>query len=162
MRQDASGNSKRPVHRIAWLDADFFELMYYATNDKGKLPDYIWEASYEARLEMLAGLMDTDGSVILIKNFVNPTYMLSYGGVKPFVQYVPALFDRCNIRVGKVSTDRGRKAHYQPYTRFSPSIGSAVKHGFYFRCSRKMERIREYVRLHTDLKVYDPPNIGLA
>lgn len=152
------------MYSCRWFGKDFADLLYILTNDKQKLPEYIWKVSQEYQLEMLAGLMDTDGSIMRQKNAGTRTgyaYYMNFGGTRGFVREVPALFNAVGIKVGKITVDAGRKVGYLPFTRFYIPLQSAVEHGFYFRCNRKMQRLQDYVHKFTDLKVYNAPDDGM-
>jgi len=129
------------MHEVWWFNTELMWFMRNATADKSILPEYIWTAPRECKLAMLAGLMDTDGSIPTSHS----SYMLDFWGTEKFAEQVPELFRCVGIKVGKISWDcRADKTKIG--MRFHPVIKDAVEQGFYFRCRRKQYRLKQYMR----------------
>ena len=140
-------------YRVNFSGKDFCLWVRNLTGFKEQLPSYIWTASIEARLAMLAGLLDTDGS---ISDEGEGRYRLRFTGTLEFVEQVPELFARVGIDPGKLSTEYNRDNGWLDRYYFYPSIKDAAKIGFYFRCRRKQYRFKEYMR-SVGIRPYNGP-----
>lgn len=147
------GEASRPIKRH-WKAAAW-ELTYYSkvmcqgwrelTDNKTVVPYYyaLEEASKEARLDVIAGLLDSDGSIK--QRFVkeNWNYELAfYNGEFKIVDAFTGLLKLCGIRVTRVrqyTTQSGRPGY---------DVGIVLKDfvegGGYFHCQRKQERLENY------------------
>jgi len=127
-------------YRIVWTNYDFYDFCNLQTNGKRELPEYIWTASKEAKLAMLSGIMDTDGSI-------NNDYRLKLSGKDQFVAQSFELFHDVGINTGKLlrqeSTLNGK--YYDSLFYFYASTLAAIEAGFYFRCRRKQYRLEEFM-----------------
>lgn len=127
-----------------WNSEDMVTLVRYMTNDKEKIPDYIWRATNEARMSMLVGLMDTDGSISVQtrnRETAQLYYRLVFSGKKGFVRQFP---DLC--RVLGININHHQISPRDGTNNFFLSLPSAIERGFMFHCARKLTRMQEYVR----------------
>lgn len=61
------------MYKLGIVNKDLWETFYYYTDGKKRIPDYYFTASRGVRLDLLRGLMDSDGHVSYAKEeFKNP------------------------------------------------------------------------------------------
>ena len=130
-----------PLYRMKAYSKILTELFCWNTDFKGKLPDFIWNAPKEVQLEMLAGLMDTDGTIAISGS--GPKYwVLRFSGTKGFAYQVPDLCRVIGINmVGKGHVEEHLNPAHAQRLIVSIPLRSALANGFYFKCARKAERL---------------------
>lgn len=129
------------LYGVRWNGTEFFNLVKQAVGNKEYFPNYIWNASREAKLDMLAGLMDTDGTIGVMR--VLSTHSVYFTGGKPFVKYFPYLCESLGIKVGSIrSDDRGNRNSCFSFRLRKESLR---KSGFRFYCRRKQERLDNWL-----------------
>lgn len=119
------------MYQVRWNGEAFYDLILSAVGDKEYFPGYIWDASREAKLDLLAGLLDTDGHAV--KNY---GYIKLTGG-KKFIEHVPVLCATLGIRINAIC----RKPGTIPCYDILFDTESMVKAGFSFYLKRKQERL---------------------
>jgi len=127
------------VYRVNWYGAPLHNLIINAVGYKDCLPEYIWTASKEAKLDLLAGLMDTDGG---ISRGSNGEYNLYFTGGSGFISQFTALCESLDIIVGKPRKNNNQVGCYN----FHVNKKSAKRAGFLFYCARKQEKWITYIR----------------
>jgi hypothetical protein len=133
-------------YNVVWHKKQFNELMLALVgNYKLHLPKYIWGADKRIKLEMLAGLFDTDGSISYGETY--STHKLTFSGTLPFVVEIPELLDSLEMSWG-CSLIHEDDAVRKPALTIRVDLDSAINSGFYFRCRRKQYRLRQYARLN--------------
>jgi hypothetical protein len=132
------------MFEVRWYSSEFTEFVINATNNKEKIPDYIWHASKKAQLDMLAGLMDADGTVVAYERGRESRrlfYRLIFTGKKGFVRQFADLCRVIGIKPVNIRQDSRDPFCYNFYL----SIKSAVENGFKFHCVRKQEKLEAYI-----------------
>ena len=120
--------SGKLMFQVKWSDRQFYDLVYNAIGNKYCLPEYIWTASKKAKLDLLAGLMDTDGS---INTNVRKGFQLSFSGNRPFVTEFPRLLHGLGISISSKHTQK------RDIISYNFSVVNAIHSGFQFYCNRK-------------------------
>lgn len=133
--------SAKTFHRVAARNKDLVTFICMATAFKTALPEFVWDAPKIVKLEMLSGLMDTDGT-IGISNRDN-AYIMRFSGGKGFVSQVPDLFRVSGIKVISIRSDSrpGRR----DCSEITVSVPSCIENGFRFYCKRKQYRLIDYI-----------------
>lgn len=122
------------VKSLSWLPA--------TTDDKQRFPDFVWKFNREEKLELIAGLLDSEGYVA--KSVTHPGHITI--GLKATNRWMVELYQMCEelgVTVGKIGREvlpSGKTA-----ARFHFNAKSFVDSGFYFKIRRKQKRIDEWV-----------------
>ena len=120
------------MHQVKWSDRELYNLMLIAFGDyKLHIPYYIWNSSRKSKLQFLAGLMDTDGSISKRKD--ENSYCLRFGGKYPFVKEVPMLLNDLGIKIASMYNH----SQDSDILMLNLSVQSSIENGFQFYCDRK-------------------------
>lgn len=107
---------------------------------KTRVPAGIARAEKHIIKHYIAGLFDTDGTVVF--NSAN-RYQLKFGSVeRVLVGDVAYMLQRCGVKVGKIG--QYDKGGYRTHYTIQPNIRSFIEAGFYFGCERKAARLEDY------------------
>jgi len=126
---------------------EYFRLM---TDNRHSVPKEILEGSRQVKLDFLAGIFDTDGSVKFTETWngsrtkKNPRWQLGFTNTVPeMVMGVGALLHGLGVKVGKfhIVPRGGYRTQYAIY----PNIKDFIKAGCYFQASRKEKRLHDYL-----------------
>lgn len=136
-----AANANLEQYGVTWYNKEFYELVIEFVGDyKLRLPYFIWSATRECQLSMLAGLFDTDGSIGVMG-------ALRIAGTKPFVAQVRYLLESAGIEVSNINLEREDDEVRKPILRIYVNLDSAITKGFYFRCWRKQYRLEQFAKL---------------
>lgn len=128
------------MYRLAINNEEIYTFFNYFILNKQFLPDEIFRASRQTRLDFLAGLFDTDGMITQHSGY----YRVGYAArLKTLVEDVARLLQKLGVKVGKV---------YEQVSGFGttmyvikPNIRSFVDAGCYFHIQRKISRLYDYL-----------------
>jgi len=96
------------------------------------------------KIAFIEGLMDSEGFVAANSNPTNRRYYMGYKSCDPWVQNFILILQSVGIRIGKVSTEKPKKAGYKQPTRFAIKIQSWIDSGAKFNIARKQNRVDEW------------------
>jgi len=145
--EEISPNNTK-IWRYRYNNKVFTDFVCRATAYKTMLPDYIWNAPKEVQLEMLSGLMDTDGTIVVQKDkgcLNGFFYTLKFSGCKGFVKQFPDLCRVIGINITSTQIEHHSNPNHSDRDVFNISLPSAVDNGFQFHCKRKQERLNDYL-----------------
>jgi intein/homing endonuclease len=129
------------MYHLAICDKSIYTFFYYFIREKTFLADEIFKASRQARLDFLAGLFDTDGTIAHKTGY----YRIGYAArIKTLVEDVARLLQKLGVKVGKIHeqiSGFGTTMYI-----IKPNIRSFIDAGCYFYIPRKVERLYEYLR----------------
>lgn len=137
--------SSKPNYALRCGDPALCEHLQSVTENKTRIPPEVHDWPKDEKLAFVAGLMDSEGFVAANKS--NPTNRRYYMGFKSCDVWVPEfvrILEKVGIRVGKVSQEKPRKAHYKTPTRFSIKMQSWIDSGARFNIARKQQRVDEW------------------
>ena len=124
---------------------DFFHVLI---GNKITLPDEVFQSNRKSKLDFLAGLFDTDGTVAVSKQPGTKTgvrwKIMFAARHKSLVEDVARLLQQVNVKVGKI-TEYTKSGYRSTYT-ISPNIRSFIDAGCYFGSTRKAERLHDYLK----------------
>lgn len=117
-------------------------------------PDFFHEESVPFKVELLAGLLDTDGYTVFRRKPPNQTkteaYQVQVGfcSTSPWIADVKKLAESLGVKVGKICVkhdgkSKGHKGNKTVYG-INLNVSDFVKTGCFFRCVRKQERVVRY------------------
>jgi len=141
MYQETTKN-ERPLYRLRWNDKQLTDFVCRTTAYKMQIPSYIWQASKKSKLDFFSGLMDTDGSISMLRNGY---WFLRFSGGKGFVNQFPDLCRVIGIDITSKTLEKHSNPNHADRWLFNISIKSAVDNGFTFYCNRKRARLLEYI-----------------
>lgn len=142
------------LYKVVWWCKEFVELMHYAIPGKANFPEYIWRASHNARLEMLSGLMDTDGTIVQHADGRN--WHCTFTGTKLFVRQFPDLCRLLKIHINSRNVEKHQNPNHADRLQFTISIVDMIKAGFNFNCKRKQVRLNKFADQYSTLRDYTP------
>jgi hypothetical protein len=138
-KHDVKGG--RPNHALYCGDPDLGKFLLLMTNEKVKLPDFMWDATRDEKLAFIAGLMDSEGFVAANSNPTNRRFYMGFKSTDVWVPDFIRLLASVGIQVGKVSQETPLKPGYKTPTRFTIKMKSWVDSGAKFNIARKQSRI---------------------
>lgn len=143
--QDKRFPKSKPQHQLycgnRWLCSE----LKRQTEDKRQIPAWIFTANGEERRAFIAGLMDSEGFVAETKaTWTNRRFYMGFKSCDVWILDFVRILELTGIRVGKITTEEPRKAHYKRPTYFRIKMQSWVTAGAYFNCSRKQKRVEEW------------------
>jgi DNA-binding transcriptional regulator WhiA len=117
-----------------------YDVLNNATAFRTQVPYPIITGSREAKLEYIAGIFDTDGSVA--EN--NGRFQLKFSCTElGIIQSVSLMMQKLGIKVGKIgSYDKGG---YKTVYNIQPNIRSFADAGCYFYNAKKAQRLQKYL-----------------
>uniref|UniRef100_A0A6M3KRE9 Putative terminase n=1 Tax=viral metagenome TaxID=1070528 RepID=A0A6M3KRE9_9ZZZZ len=142
------------LYKVVWWSKKFVELMHYTMPGKVSFPEYIWRASKDARLNMLSGLMDTDGTIVQHADGRN--WHCTFTGTKGFVRQFPDLCRMLGIRINSRNIEKHQNPNHIDRLQFNLSIPTMIDAGFKFHCDRKQDRLNKFIEQHSTLRDYTP------
>ncbi|MDD9727237.1 hypothetical protein PVV74_17385 [Roseovarius sp. SK2] len=140
--------SSKPNYSLRCGDPEICENLKSVTHQKKVIPDFVHDWSKGEKLAFIAGIMDSEGFVAA--NNSNPTNRRYYMGYKSCDVWVPEfirVLESVGIKIGKVSHEKPRKAHYKSPTRFSIKMQSWIDSGARFNIARKQNRVDEWAAI---------------
>ena len=132
------------LFKIVFFSKVFTDFVSKATSYKTEMPSFLWDAPKEVRLDFLAGLMDTDGSILKQKNSKCKDgffYRLTFSGTKGFVKQFPDLCRVIGIKLTGAQEEKHSNVNHATRMIYSISLPSALANGFKFYCERKQKRL---------------------
>ena len=147
MWEETSPNGTK-LYRVVYCNKNFTDFVCRATAYKQSLPFYTWSTSKESRLNLLSGLMDTDGTIVVQKEpncRAGFFYTLKFSGTKGFVREFPDLCRLVGIRVTSEKLETHENPNHADRWIFNLSLPSTVDNGFKFNCKRKQARLDDYL-----------------
>jgi intein/homing endonuclease len=121
---------------------DFFSIN---TQFKAIIPQFYFSASDDAKRDLIAGLMDSDGYITRICNKNKYTqWQIGFAMTKrEIVAGAANIMRSLGVKVGKLGEyDKG---NYQSMYGITPNIRSYIDAGCYFHSSRKSSRLQAYL-----------------
>lgn len=117
-----------------------YDMLNITTAYRTEVPQGIISANKEAKLEYLAGIFDTDGSVA--EN--NGRFQLKFSSNQlAVIQSVALMLQKLGVKVGKIgSYDKGG---YRTVYNIQPNIRSFHEAGCYFYNNKKANRLQKYL-----------------
>lgn len=134
------------LYKIVFYNKIFTDFIAKATAYKTEMPAFIWDAPKETKLDLLAGLMDTDGTILKQKSPKRKDgffYRLTFSGTKGFVSQFPDLCRVIGIKLTGAFEEKHSNPKHALRTIFSISLPSALENGFRFYCERKQKRLED-------------------
>lgn len=111
------------------------------TDNKKKLPSWIWTTDQEGRLAFIAGLMDSEGYVC--KGTQGSIYM-GFKSTDVWFDDFLRVLNMAGIRHGKIGVEKPRKPGYRVPRRVTLKMASWVQSGAYFNIARKQARVDQW------------------
>ena len=132
-----------------------YEFFHYFVREKLFIPDEIFRATREDRIEFIAGLFDTDGTISKSGCYYRVGIASRH---RTFIEDTSRLLKKLGVGVGKITAQISGFGTTIFFMR--PNIRSFIDAGCYFRITRKRSRILEY-RVLTEASETTIPNPSL-
>jgi hypothetical protein len=145
-------------HRVSFCSTRVFDFLAINTGHRSYVPEYYFTASKPIQKELIAGLMDSDGSVNKTESEGYPRWQLQFTSTSErLVSDIRGLLSMQKVRVnGVVRVDTPRKVAYH----VRPNLLDFAKN-CYFCCKRKQDRVIDYMRhVHASETLYTAPCAG--
>jgi DNA-binding transcriptional regulator WhiA len=143
-------NSSTVLYTIRASRKTIFDFFNSITGNKHSLPIEIIRGELQTKLDFLAGIFDTDGTVKVTESWngnktaKNPRWQIGFSSNIPeLVEDIAALLNSIGVSVGRISSYK--KASYKTMYSIHPNIRSFIEAGCYFEASRKQNRLRDYL-----------------
>lgn len=136
------------LYKAMWHNQKFTGFIIMTTAAKTQIPEFIWSADKATKLDFLAGLMDTDGSILKQRESKCRDgffYRATFSGTKGFVSQIPDLLRVMNIKLIGNQIEEHLSPRHAKRTILSISLPSLIESGFNFTCRRKQERLEDAV-----------------
>ncbi len=139
--------NKTTMYSLAINNELIYDFFHYFIREKLFLADEIFRASKNARLNFVAGLFDTDGTIVENKNpgsRFGLSWRLGYAArIKTLVEDVTRLLQKLGVKVGKIHEQIS--GHGTTMYVIKPNIRSFIDSGCFFHVMRKSSRIHKYL-----------------
>lgn len=128
---------------------DIFDFFSVNTAMRNEIPQYYFSAPKEEKLELLRGLMDSDGHCAEFIDNHDPKYSVKrwtvgFSNTKlPIVQGMASIMQGIGIKVGVISP--AKKAGYRDCYIIRPNIRSFHDNGMFFYANRKQAKLERYL-----------------
>lgn len=138
--REYTNNNGTTMFRLSINNIDIYTFFNYFISNKMFVADEIFRSDRQTRLDFLAGLFDTDGTITQHSGY----YKVGYAArIKTLVEDVARLLQKLGVKVGKV---------YEQVSGFGttmyvikPNIRSFFEAGCYFYIQRKANRLSDYL-----------------
>ena len=148
IHKHAVSKSSNPNYSLRCGDPDICENLAFVTNNKQRIPEFVFDWQRSDQIAFIEGLMDSEGFVAERKaEFTNRRFYMGFKSCDVWVPDFLKLLDVVGIRYGKVSQEAPRKPGYKVPTRFHIKMQSWVDVGAKFRIIRKQRRVDEWASL---------------
>jgi len=128
------------MYRLAINNEDIYTFFSYFILDKLLLVDEIFRMNRQAKLDFIAGLFDTDGTIAKCSGY----YRLGYAArFKTLVEDVARLLQKMGVKTGKVYEQVS--GYGTTMYVIKPNIRSFIDAGCYFYIPRKAQRLYDYL-----------------
>ena len=149
-----------PSLRIEYYDRKLFEFLAFNTEFRTTVPYQYINAPEHVVKELVAGLMDSDGSVTHTESEGYDRWQLHFTSTeRKLMEAMQHLLRKHGVDVGKVTTvdNPGRRMAMH----IRPNLKQFAERGFYFRNLRKMQRLNDYMqKVHASETLYAAPSLG--
>ena len=146
-RQDVRFSKSRPYFNLHTQVHPLCQRFVEETARKQRIPEWVPVANSDLRKQFVIGVMDSEGFVAKVKTpgpHTNRNYCMGYKSCDVWVPDLIKIMESVGLRVGKISQEVPRKAHYKVPTRFNVKMQSWVDSGMRFNISRKQARVDEW------------------
>lgn len=152
-----AGNLRLDTAGVAWkfeiYSKDLYDFLTLNTYMRSRVPQEFFEAPREAKIELLAGLFDSDGSVTYTESQGYPRWQLQFTSTeRHLVEAVSGLCGQLRVRAnGIIEVDTKHKRVYH----VRPNMLDFWKAGCVFYSQRKQTRLVEYIKhVHASETLY--------
>jgi intein/homing endonuclease len=135
-------HKSQPNMNVIYLySTDFADFLIKITNNKTKIPDWIWNASKKIQKQFIVGLMDSDGSMtkyrVSDEKYTWNAYQLYFcKPTKPYNSNVKKILDKLGCKTSFLKSNDGKRIHI--------NIKSYFNAGLWFNIQRKQKNLEEY------------------
>lgn len=144
--------SKPSVYNhVTCSDHELCVFLREQTNNKMKIPEYVFEWDNEMLSFFIVGLMDSEGYVAenrTIKKdctqLTNKRFFMGFKCCDPWIYDFVELLKKYGLQIGKVRTEKPRKEGYKTPVVFGIKMQSWVNSGLRFNIERKNKRVDEW------------------
>lgn len=145
---------ERLFHRVVCRNHDIIKTFLRDTNNKTKIPEYVYKWNRENQIKFIEGIMDSEGFISqrtkIMENGL-PSFMMGIKMDFEILKQIRPIFQHLNIKTGKYTMS---KCYVNVQTaNLSINIMSWINSGAHFNIKRKEDRVKAYVvnqsqRLH--------------
>jgi hypothetical protein len=163
--KEAVKRSPRPNYALRCSDPEICALLKSQTDEKKKLPDWIWGADQDARLAFIAGLMDSEGYVSRQFGRRAGLFYMGFKSTDVWFDDFVRVLHMSGILTGKIGKEGPIKPHYRPSKRVTIKLASWVRSGAYFNIARKQVKVDEWLsqltsEANTPDALFRPTRVG--
>ncbi|NJM09626.1 MAG: hypothetical protein HC883_01610 [Bdellovibrionaceae bacterium] len=146
--------------RIEYYGKDLYEFLAFNTEFRTVVPYQYITASEHVVKELVAGLMDSDGSVTHTESEGYDRWQLSFTNTeRKLMEAMQHFLRKSGVDAGKITTVANPGHRMVMHIR--PNLKQFAERGFYFRNLRKMQRLNDYMqKVHASETLYAAPSLG--
>lgn len=132
-------------------DTDIAKILREHTENKTKIPDYVFDWNTENQKAFIAGLMDSEGYVSEKKTIpsdcnilTNRRFHMGFKSCDIWVNDFVKILQNVGVKIGNISQEKPLKEGYKIPTRFQIKMKSWVDANCYFTIARKQKRVETW------------------
>lgn len=141
-------------HRVVCRNHDLIKTFLRDTDNKKKIPEYVYKWSRENQMKFIEGIMDSEGYISKRTQIMTnglPSFMMGIKMDYEILKQIRPIFQHLNIRTGKYTM--GKCYANVQTANLSINLWSWTQSGVHFNIKRKEDRVKAYVdnqsqRLH--------------
>ena len=141
---------------VTCVNQELCERLRNDTNNKIKIPDYVYKWNIDVKKEFIAAMMDGEGYICKRGKIMSnglPTYMLGIKMDMVVLEQLKKLMQSIGLVIGKTTISK-YFVNIQTAT-ILINLRSWINEGFYFYIKRKQDKVEEYIR-NINLNDYTP------
>lgn len=143
--------NNRTLYIVRTYRKIIYDFFWAITKEKLGVPVEIVRGSRQVKLDFLAGIFDTDGTVKVTESWngsrtkKNPRWQMGFSNSVPqLVGDVAAILHGIGVKVGSLNIAKQSGGHRTMYA-IHPNIRSFIDAGCYFYSVRKQQRLNDYL-----------------
>jgi intein-encoded DNA endonuclease-like protein len=152
-------SSDKEFYELSSIRRIIFDFFSVNTRMKTRIPERLFGAPKEVRIELLRGILDADGWVSETSERPRPQQQWQIGFANTelvLVEGVASMLQKLGVKVGNISTKS--RGGYRTIHTITPNIRSFIDAGLSFHAPRKQKKIDRYMnRVYASETLYTAP-----
>lgn len=161
---DKSKHVKVPYHRLQATCREIYDFFLSNTEARNRVPPELFDAPEQARRDLLAGMLDSDGYVSVIQRKDRPVGRMRCqvgftNSNRRLVEEFTSIAVSLGVKCGQICESHPTRKDWRTMYTVHPNILSMLAAGLYFQVARKQSKFNECVRLLQASETrYTPPD----
>lgn len=144
--QDKRPN-RNPGYTVYCVDQELSDKLVFDTNDKTKIPEYVFNWSEDLKKYFIVGLMDSEGYVAQkktipkdCKRLTDRSFFMGFKVCDPWALDFAKILNSIGIKIGKIRYEKSYNGTKIPI-HFGIKMQSWVEKNMWFNIERKQNRV---------------------